>query len=318
MSNIIDFNAVLDIKNQNQSFSNDMVKAFDLEFKKWFSSQKEKIEKCFNIDNLAFMLDNYNFINNRFLSGVVSKNKVNSFFKMLSKQFENKDDDYEKFVITLYFYNIYRIYSDDLFLLTDEKIKLFINVYSVFETENKIEDIDKICEFLFDEKIYQELKNVCGGYENLKYVCVDFAEEYLEEGIKNNIPVSFFTKKMIDYYKNLEKEKGNWQSKKDPFKIENLTIEEVCSKIKFQADGIISLMMSAGQTDKNEVLLEEGFYLKSNMDMLKFKLKNINKDDINDCLLNIKKTWESDDSLINKLRSIFEYVNGFSYSSVKK
>ncbi len=197
------------------------------------------------------------------------------------------------------------------------KIKLLIYVYSAFEDEYKIEDIDKICDFLLDDNIYQELKSTC-GYENLKYVSTDIVEEYLEDGVKNNIPVSFFAKKMISYYKELDSSINNNQNINDLFKIDTLTIEELCSKIKFQADGIISLMMSAEKTDKNGVMLEEGFYLKSNMDMLMFKLKNINKDEIDDCLLNIKKIWESDDYLINKLRSIFDYVNSFDYTSVKK
>ena len=318
MSNVIDFNQVLILKKQNQFFCNEMVKKIDLEIKKWSLFQGDRIKKCFNEKNLSFLFDNYNFINRRFLSGVVSKNKVNLFFKKLNNQFEGKEDDYEKLVITLYFYYIYSVYAEDLFLLSDEKIKLFINVYSAFEDEHKMEDIDKICSFLFDDDIYQELINISGGYENIKYVCEDIVEEYLEYGVKNNIPVSFFAKNMIDYYKDMEKEKDSWKDMEEPFKIKKLTIEEVCSKIKPQVDGIISLMMSNGDENKNKVLSGECFYLKSNMDMLMFRLKNINKEDINDCLINIKKTWESNDSLINKLKNIFEYVNNFSYSSVKK
>lgn len=317
MSDVVSFNTILKLKEQNKSFSCKLINGFDSEFRKWYFNQKENITKCFKKDNLSFMLKNYELINDHFLSGVVSKNKVSNFIRTLHNQFKENQDEYDKFVISLYFYNIYRIYDDALFSLTDEKIKLLIYIYSAFEDEYKIEDLDKICDFLLDDNIYEELKNIC-GYENLKYVLTDIVEEYLEDGVKNNIPVSFFAKKMISYYKELDSIISDKKNVNELFKIDPLTIEELCSKIKSQADGIISLMMNDEKTDKSVVMLEEGFYLKSNMDMLMFKLKNINKDEIDDCLLNIKKIWESDDYLINKLRSIFDYVNSFDYTSVKK
>ena len=317
MSDVVSFNTILKLKEQNKSFSCELINGFDSEFRKWYFNQKENITKCFKKDNLSFMIKNYELINDHFLSGVVSKNKVSNFIRTLHNQFKENQDEYDKFVISLYFYNIYRIYDDALFSLTDEKIKLLIYIYSAFEDEYKIEDLDKICDFLLDDNIYEELKNIC-GYENLKYVLTDIVEEYLEDGVKNNIPVSFFAKKMISYYKELDSIISDKKNVNELFKIDPLTIEELCSKIKSQADGIISLMMNGEKTDKSVVMLEEGFYLKSNMDMLMFKLKNINKDEIDDCLLNIKKIWESDDYLINKLRSIFDYVNSFDYTSVKK
>ncbi len=120
MSDVISFNTILKLKEQNKSFSYELINGFDSEFRKWYLNQKENITKCFKKDNLSSMLENYELINNHFLSGVVSKNKVSGFIRTLHNQFEETKDEYGKFVTTLYFYNIYRIYGDALFSLSGE------------------------------------------------------------------------------------------------------------------------------------------------------------------------------------------------------
>lgn len=262
----------------------------------------EIIKEQVNKKNFNFLIDNFNMINNNLKLGNVNPKELQLISDKLHLVLNDVDDSLELIYIVLCFYNAYRIYNERFLRLPDRYIKLITNLFISFEQDYDIKKLNNISNFVFNKEIMDELKKISLDDMNMFYTCESFIEAYMSDDIF--APVEYYAKKEIEIIKNLREEEDNYEPSFLGYGIR--TPEFIQERLN-------------NQLERMPLIFKTDEYLKtkSDIDMLVYKIKNINKQDQNNFLSFVEKT-SSDDTLNpkEKIKIILNYIDSLYYSKL--
>lgn len=189
----------------------------------------------------------------------------------------NESFTLSRIYIVLCFYNAYRIYKDRFLSLPEEYMKLITSLFVSFEQSYDITRLDNISDFIFDQNIMESLKNITSENKELFHRCEDIIDEYLNSDIPAS--VSYYAKEEIKFLESSKEESENHGPGFLGYGIR--TPEFIQKRLSEQLENMSFIF------EKDN---EKYFSIQSDIDMLPFKIKNMNE--------NCKKSFYS---FVNKI-----------------
>lgn len=165
MNKVIDFNSKRNEFNKNKESNINLISDVQKKYKESLRNEIDYIRENANKSNFDFLSDNYNNINKQITDGVIDTKTVKVLVEKLNKLYFVVDNNDISFISgTLFFYNLYRLYGNEIFNLEEETINALIETYMLFEEEYDIHKLDGICDFIFEKKLEKRLLK-CKEYD---------------------------------------------------------------------------------------------------------------------------------------------------------
>ena len=171
--NVINFNDALENGNKNKKIIDDITK----KYQELLTTEEAS---DYYDGNLEFLINNYEKINEQFKSGIRSNKSLLLFIDRLNTIFKNVRS-YETPIFLLVYYNLYRIYEDELFKLSNDDILLAINVCFEYAKDNSIAKSDDLIDSFFKYKDrIEKLVDIASKQEYEYSRTNDFMNNYLD------------------------------------------------------------------------------------------------------------------------------------------
>ncbi len=171
--NVINFNDALENGNKNKKIIDDITK----KYQELLATEEAS---DYYDGNLEFLINNYEKINEQFKSGIRSNKSLLLFIDRLNTIFKNVRS-YETPIFLLVYYNLYRIYEDELFKLSNDDILLAINVCFEYAKDNSIAKSDDLIDSFFKYKDrIEKLVDIASKQEYEYSRTNDFMNNYLD------------------------------------------------------------------------------------------------------------------------------------------
>lgn len=293
MSKIINFYGF-----HNQNINNEKIEQINKIYKENFLKEKDIIFELTKLNDLKFLINNFNDLNNNFL--ILDTKKIDFFLQLIIDTLKKENKPALKVWKILYSYNLYRVYGEKLSKLSSDNVNTLISLLISFERDYDIKNLDSICDFMFDDKIRKELDFLSLPKNELVHLLENAIDEYLDEEIKTNYTIKYYVESAIKDYK-----ESKFKIKKD---LSLDTPESIYEYLKGPVLALSRPLIDSDQTLQNNM----GIELQNNLDMLVFKLKNMKQDDLEICINLIKKIINSDNySLIDKIELSFDFIDQF-------
>lgn len=266
-------------------------------FESYMKEEKDFVIESTNHENYASLISNYILLNDSFSNLAEDKN-VNKFIRLVFETLSDFHDADQKAWAILFSYNLYRIYGTKLVDLTAKDMSVLVSLYMTFEQSYPIRSLDKMSDFIFNEK----LRNEMYSYNMEKRKLVHFLEvaidDYFYVGIENKIPVAYFVREQIrDYRRNLI----------SVVKTPKLTTPEEIYDYMFNKVGILAGLLISTQEDEN---VAKGEKLNSSLSSMIFKMRQMKPEDLETCIKFINDMVnKSDLGLLEKTEKIFKFID---------
>lgn len=262
--------------------------------KKVFLATNKVIRKD-DISNYSYLIKNYENQSKKLKSGYLSDNEILIFYKKLTNAMSKQNDRGNKLYVMLLFYNIFKNYDVRILELDDNDISLCIDTLLSFVDEEHISKIEKSLDFVFNKKIFKELKSLSNDEKHLFYNMVDIVDMYSESP---NFSSSYHALYIIEDIK---------ETKVNDIYVVN--VQNVSKKVMENAYVLAALI-----NETNELKAE---HLISAANMLEFKLNNLNDDEKDECCYYIEDLFNQNIPLETKLNMIYDKVEEL-YNNKKK
>lgn len=164
---------------------------------KLFLSNKEDLiqSKYYRNDELEFMINIFNSINQLFKSGNVPEDEITHFLIMLDnilREVEIEDNTKEDVADNiLVFYNFYRIYGNKLFSISYEDYKVMRQLFMTFSGDKKLDELDQVADIVMDyenfKKYRKQLNNtrlLTRFSEDVVDYCYELALDYPDNKLR--------------------------------------------------------------------------------------------------------------------------------------
>lgn len=262
MSKILNFNEFKSGVDKNREFAEKFVQKVENLLETDLKNERGEIEDNENHNNFMFLMNNFRNINDFFKKGFVTPEELQLIQDKLYLILKDEDYSLSRIYIILCFYNAYRIYNKKFIMLSANDVVLITNLFVSFEQCYDVKTLDGISNFIFDEQIMGELKNVTSNSTELFRRCESIVDAFLNDDI--SAPVEYYAKQEIKLLKAATELEANYgpgflgYGIRTPKFIQK-RLEEQLNKMAF-------------------MLSDETYLgLKSDVDMLEFKINNMTK-----------------------------------------
>lgn len=296
MNKILNFNEYKNEVEENKKYALNKVSQIEKIFYELYQKERKDIEENENLNNFNFLLKNFKKINIDIKNGHVTPKELQLINNKLYSMLEKEEFAISRIYIILCFYNAYRIYNKKFLELSANDSELITSLLAFFEQENDVKTLDNISDFIFDEDLIKNLRELVQNEKMLLNKCVSIVEMYIEEN-EIKAPVEYYAKEELEY----TKEARELNEKHGP---------------GFLGYGIITTDFLQNRLSENlenmAVVMtpDKYFSLKSKIDMLKYKVENISNESKKSFFEAVRNISDNDDfGPHEKLELILNYLD---------
>lgn len=150
-----------------------------------------------NKNNYNFLVNNYENIYKRLKNGCLNIEEFNLFYKKLCECISLCNDKGEILYEMLLFYNLFRLYDEDLLKKDSTDIHTLISGLIAFDDVN-IKLLDKALDFCFCSDKFNILKEISNDKKDLENNIIDVIDLYLDDLNKKNMPSIYHANYIIE------------------------------------------------------------------------------------------------------------------------